>query len=69
MSAILQYIAMYLKMAPYRHGGAGRGARLLPASNSQQLDVEPDTDMDAEFHSDSNEDSVSADGDRDSDDD
>jgi len=54
---------MYLKMAPYRHGGAGREAGLLPANNSQQLDVESDTDsVDTEFHSD-------GDGDRDSDND
>jgi len=70
MSAILQCIAMYLKITPYRHGGAGRAAGLLPANNSQQLHVEPDTDVDAEFfNSDGDEDSVSADGDRDSDDD
>ena len=51
-------------------GGKGRAAGLLPANNSQQLHVEPDTDVDAEFlNSDGDEDSVSADGDRDSDDD
>ena len=49
MSAILQCIAMYLKITPYRHGGAGRAAGLLQANNSQQLHVEPDTDVDAEF--------------------
>jgi len=73
MSAILQCIAMYLKMAPYRHGGAGKGAGLLPVKNSQQLHVECDTDsVDAEFHSDGDVESVSveeSDGDRDSDND
>jgi len=68
MSAILQCIAMYLKITPYRHGGAGRAAGLLPANNSQQLHVEPDVDAEF-FNSDGDEDSVSADGDRDSDDD
>lgn len=39
MSAIRSAIARYLKMAPYRHGGAGKGARLLPPVSDRESDA------------------------------
>ena len=58
MSAVLSAIGRYLKMAPYRHGGAGRGAALLPVSNREsdghcESEVDRDGDRESEVDRDS----------------
>jgi len=44
VTAVRQTIGSYLKMAPYRQGGAGKGASLVSGPAQQSADDEADND-------------------------
>jgi len=44
VTAVRQTIGSYLKMAPYRQGGAGKGASLMSGPAQQSADDEADND-------------------------